>query len=322
MPKDHRAHIHGKRKKSGGKASEVETKGSGSYAEMLSEYTNKGEVGMTEYIETEDATAEKIKELATLIRESKYTVIYTGAGISTSAGIPDFRGPNGVWTCEKRGIKHPEGKAWEDTKPTLTHLAINLLHEKGFVKALISQNVDGLHLRSGFPRDCLSELHGNIFMEKCERCFAEYLRSSPIKSVGLKLTGRRCSKMRITRGREVGCRGRLRDTTLDWEDMLPEPDFSRANYHSEKSMLSITLGTSLQIKPACEMPTYGRRKNNKNAKLVVVNLQKTPYDSEACLVIHARVDNVMKGLLGELGMKVDPSDPLPPLEKQEKRETL
>jgi len=169
---------------------------------------------MTEYIETEDATAEKIKELATLIRESKYTVIYTGAGISTSAGIPDFRGPNGVWTCEKRGIKHPEGKAWEDTKPTLTHLAINLLHEKGFVKALISQNVDGLHLRSGFPRDCLSELHGNIFMEKCERCFAEYLRSSPIKSVGLKLTGRRCSKMRITRGREVGCRGRLRDTTL------------------------------------------------------------------------------------------------------------
>mmetsp|Transcript_11146 Transcript_11146/g.15541 ORF Transcript_11146/g.15541 Transcript_11146/m.15541 type:complete len:328 (-) Transcript_11146:199-1182(-) len=279
-----------------------EAKGSGSYAGMLSEYSNKGELGSEEVFEDAKSVEGKVEQLAQYFRESKYTVLYTGAGISTAAGIPDFRGPNGVWTCEARGKKCPQGVAWDDTKPTLTHHAINLLYEKGYVHALVSQNVDGLHLRSGFPRDKLSELHGNFFMEKCERCSKEYLRNFPIKSVGLKPTGRRCTAERTSAGRQVGCRGRLRDTTLDWEDVLPEPDFSRANQHSEKATLSVTLGTSLQIQPANEMPLAGMQAKPDSAKLVIVNLQKTPFDEEASLVIHAKVDEVMKGLLKALGL--------------------
>ena len=85
-------------------------------------------------------------------------------------GIPDFRGPKGVWTLEQQGKKVETQVTFEDTQPTLTHMALLALVEAGMVKHIISQNVDGLHLKSGLPREKLSELHGNMFMEKCEKC--------------------------------------------------------------------------------------------------------------------------------------------------------
>lgn len=87
-----------------------------------------------------------------------------------SLGIPDFRGPKGVWTLEQQGKKVETEVTFEDAKPTLTHMALLALVEAGKVKHIISQNVDGLHLKSGLPRDKLSELHGNMFMEKCDKC--------------------------------------------------------------------------------------------------------------------------------------------------------
>lgn len=95
-----------------------------------------------------------------LIRDSKHIVIFTGAGISTSSGIPDFRGPDGVWTREARGLPPPKMKDFKTIKPTLTHMAIAKLVEDGIVKAVLSQNVDGLHLRSGVPSNQLAEFHG------------------------------------------------------------------------------------------------------------------------------------------------------------------
>ncbi|GAB5371609.1 hypothetical protein AAMO2058_001594700 [Amorphochlora amoebiformis] len=296
--KRRRQTLRGDKKTRNGK--KIEQKGSGNYADMLSEYPNKGKCGAKEIFEAKEVVEAKIKQLAEYFRESSHTVVYTGAGISTAAGIPDFRGPKGVWTLEKKGEPAPSGLAWEDTKPTLTHKAINLLEKKGLIHCLVSQNVDGLHLRSGFPRDKLCELHGNIFMEKCDRCGFEYMRKDAIPSVGLKSTGRRCTQSRTSCGREVGCRGRLRDTTLDWEDMLPDPDFTRANQHSQKATLALTLGTSLQINPAGRMPLEALK--NPNGKLVIVNLQHTPHDEDASVVIHAYVDHVMEGLLKELGL--------------------
>lgn len=272
---------------------------------MLSEYKNKGECGAPEIYDDPAAVSRKVKTLAGWVRSSAHTVVYTGAGISTSAGIPDFRGPNGVWTREARGLPSPSGAAWAATRPTPTHRAINALVRAGLVGMVVSQNVDGLHLRSGLQRDRLSELHGNVFMEKCARCGREFLRDFDIKSVGLKPTGRRCGVLRVsTGGRSVRCRGLLHDTTLDWEDVLPEPDFSRANEHSAKSTLSITLGTSLQINPAGEMPLGALE--NKDGHLVIVNLQRTPHDARASLVIHAKVDQVTDALLKELGVSAAP----------------
>ena len=91
-----------------------------------------------------------------------YTIVHTG--------IPDFRGPKGVWTLEQRGAKVETDITFEDAVPTQTHMALVELVKVGVVKYVISQNVDGLHLKSGLPRENLSELHGNMFMEKCEKC--------------------------------------------------------------------------------------------------------------------------------------------------------
>ena len=130
----------------------------------------------------------KVKKLKNWIQESKHTVIFTGAGVSTSAGIPDFRGPKGVWTLEKKGLKPDMNVSWDDAKPTKTHMAISKLVEQKMTKFVISQNIDGLHLRSGIPRIYLAELHGNMFVDECTICKKMYVRSSASTTVGRKIS--------------------------------------------------------------------------------------------------------------------------------------
>lgn len=96
--------------------------------------------------------------------------MHTGAGISTAAGIPDFRGPNGVWTLESKGLKPSINISFDNAVPTYTHMALKKLCDTGHVKYIVSQNIDGLHLRSGVPRHCIAELHGNMYTEKCNTC--------------------------------------------------------------------------------------------------------------------------------------------------------
>ena len=102
--------------------------------------------------DSDDELERKIIELSKLIRESKHLVFHTGAGISTSCGIPDFRGPKGVWTLEAKGEKPTFDVTFKTAKPSFTHMAIVQLEKEGYLKFVVSQNVDGLHLKSGFPR--------------------------------------------------------------------------------------------------------------------------------------------------------------------------
>lgn len=149
------------------------------YNSLLTPGIWRGNCGQREIIEKVPQMREKCKQLAQWISESKHFVVFTGAGISTSAGIPDFRGPNGVWTLEKKMKKgkidakeiKKENKSsvkFQDALPTKTHMALLALERASKLKCIISQNVDGLHMVSGVPREKLSELHGNIFMLCCQ----------------------------------------------------------------------------------------------------------------------------------------------------------
>ncbi|NWH73160.1 SIR6 deacetylase, partial [Piaya cayana] len=127
----------------------------------------------------------------------------------------------------------------------------------------------------------------------------QYVRDAVVGSMGLKPTGRLCS---VTKARGLrACRGKLRDTILDWEDSLPDRDLTLADKACRKADLSVTLGTSLQIKPSGNLPLITKKRGG---KLVIVNLQATKHDRQADLRIHAYVDDVMTKLMKHLGLEV------------------
>ena len=226
--------------------------GSGGYAARLSEYNNKGVVGLPERQDSARVLEKKLATLAQLVSSSPKIAVLTGAGISTSAGIPDFRGPKGIWTLEakekKKGKKAkqlkkrkleemmmststllleggsgeevtlelspstsastpplpptapleapPSNDPFQAVPPTPTHMALARLVSRNVLRCVITQNVDGVHLRSGVPRDNLCILHGDCFTEKCEKCGEEYFRDFDIGGVSFKYTGRSCEKVR------------------------------------------------------------------------------------------------------------------------------
>lgn len=240
--------------------------------------------------------AAKCRELADLILSSKRVVIHTGAGISTAAGIPDFRGPNGVWTLEKRGEKPSVNISFDAAAPTKTHMALKALIAAGHIHFIVSQNIDGLHLKSGLARQYLAELHGNMFLEQCVKCKRQFVRSSPAPTVGQKLTGNACRSTRPCRG------GQLIDNILDWEHDLPDKDLDLAYMHSTMADLNICLGTTLQIVPSGNLPLRNLRYGG---KLVICNLQPTKHDKKAELLVQTYVDRVLEKVCKCLGVEVE-----------------
>ncbi|XBI98568.1 hypothetical protein VPH35_018790 [Triticum aestivum] len=266
------------------------------YAEKLSYREDVGTVGMPEKFDSPKLLQGKIEELAVMVQKSKHLVVFTGAGISTSSGIPDFRGPKGVWTLQRAGKGVPDASLpFHRAAPTLTHMALVELERAGLLKFVISQNVDSLHLRSGFPREKLAELHGNSFKEVCPCCKMEYLRDFEIETIGLKDTPRRCT--------DKNCGARLKDTVLDWEDALPPEEMNSAEEQCRTADLVLCLGTSLQITPACNMPLLSIKNGG---KVAIVNLQATPKDKKASLVIHGLVDKVIAGVMCILSLRIPP----------------
>ncbi|GIY70374.1 NAD-dependent protein deacetylase sirtuin-6 [Caerostris darwini] len=257
------------------------------YAEGLSKYEDKGVCGLKEIYDEPSIINEKVNKLAQMIREAKHVVVHTGAGISTSAGIPDFRGPKGVWTLEKEGLKPNISVSFNEAKPTLTHMALVAMLNKGFIHFLVSQNVDGLHLRSNFPPDKLAELHGNMFLDKCNHCDRLFIRNEATTTVGQKYTGHLCP---VPKSNGRRCRGKLYDTILDWEDELPLRDVQLADFNSRNADLSICLGTTLQIIPSGNFPILTKKSGG---KLVICNLQPTKHDKSADLIIHGYIDDIM-----------------------------
>jgi NAD-dependent SIR2 family protein deacetylase len=213
----------------------------------------------------------RIQTLAQWLYESIYTVFFTGAGISTESGLPDFRGPDGVWTRRDKGLApRSMDKPWDEVAPNSGHYAIVELQKLDKLKFLISQNVDNLHLKSGIRPTLLAELHGNMTKLRCTQC-------------GLTVDR--------TEGRSTcSCGGPLVSSVVDFGQPLPERDLAFSFEHSRHCDLFVVVGSSLVVTPAAEIPAEAL---NAGAKLVILNAGETPFDQKAHLRFYETIGRVL-----------------------------
>ena len=279
-----------------------------------------------EYFDSPAVLDEKVTLLAEMILTSNHFVAFTGAGISTSCGIPDYRsgyntvletGP-GCWETaanklkfenEQRraaamGAAQPNAPANKTTLrksiqkayPSLTHMAMVELMQKHHLKYIVSQNVDGLHRKSGIPAANIAELHGNTNVEVCEKCGREYMRDHRARTaqkVHEHRTGRKCES--------TGCDGQLKDTIINFNENLDSTVLRNGQQNCASADLCLAMGSSLRVSPANAMPV-STAQNGGN--LVICNLQKTPVDHLATMVIHAKCDDIMKLLMQKLQYQI------------------
>lgn len=219
---------------------------------------------------------ERIEKLAQWIFEAKYLVVFTGAGISTESGLPDFRGPDGIWTRRDKGLP-PRLRPFSSAEPNAGHRAIVELQNLGKMHFLISQNVDNLHLSSGIRSDLLAELHGNTAKLRCQRC-----ETQVDKSLGLKV----CS-----------CGDRLVSSIVNFGDSLPQKELKSSFWHSGQCDLFIVVGSSLVVSPANEMPRIALKSG---ARLVIINQGETPFDKNCNLRFEEKIGEVLPPAVGKL----------------------
>ena len=225
-----------------------------------------------------------IEATARWIVSSHHVVVFTGAGISTASGIPDFRGPDGVWTRRDKGLPPPAFKVPADqVRPNAGHMAIVELEKLGKVQYLISQNVDGLHVESGFPIEKLAELHGNKNLVRCLACDAVFSKNTVGWNERVHGNGYRTDRERPGQPRCPDCGGRIISSIVNFGDPLPEKDTEESVRHSKQLCdLFIVLGSSLVVNPAARMVLFAK---NRGAKLVINNKGDTPYDDVADILV-------------------------------------
>ncbi len=243
--------------------------------------------------------------LAGMIAAAGRVVVFTGAGISTESGIPDFRSPGGVWSRMKpiyfqdfvasdemrreawrRVFSGAAG--WTGAAPNAGHLAVARLVENGKADCVITQNVDNLHQASGVPADRVIELHGNASYAKCLACGERH-----------ELADLRAPF--VDRGEVPACRtcgGVVKTATISFGQPMPVEAMSRAEEASLAADLFLVLGSSLVVYPAAGLPILAKRAG---ARLVIVNREPTELDGFADLVINAEIGPLMANVVAEVG---------------------
>jgi NAD-dependent protein deacetylase/lipoamidase len=244
----------------------------------------------------------KIDELKRMIAAARNIVAFTGAGISTESGIPDFRSPSGIWTrykpiefsdflasAEARRESWRRRFAIDETlrkaTPNAGHRALARLVEQGRMPAIITQNIDGLHQASGVPEERVIELHGNTTYAVCLDCSRRYELDwvREIFADGERLPV--CT----------ACGGHIKTATISFGQAMPEEAMARAQAATLAADLFIVLGSSLVVYPAAGFPMAAKRNG---ARLVIVNRDPTDQDELADLVINAEIGAVMSHAVG------------------------
>ncbi|XP_071128949.1 NAD-dependent protein deacetylase-like [Mytilus edulis] len=243
-----------------------------------------------EFHDSEAQFQSEAVRIAEMLKNANYCIGFTGAGISTAAGIGDFRGIHGKWTNNDKtkdyGSKSASSGPGKQNQrgyrlPTYTHEAICKLLDMGIMKYLISQNTDGIHRLSGIPAQKISELHGNGFEEKCEKCETRRMRNTNTKSAAQKqkVPPRKCERCKINHRtgnmcQNPGCGGYMMNTIINFGDYLEGPVLRSAEDNAEKADLVLCLGTTLRVTPASDLVAMGKKPN----RLIICNRQTTPYD--------------------------------------------
>ncbi len=237
-------------------------------------------------------------ELAALLRARQRAVVFTGAGISTESGIPDFRSPGGLWTKFKP-IEFHQFMASQDTRieawqrkfamdetlaraqPNQGHKAIARLVEVGKVSHVVTQNIDNLHQDSGVPAEQIIELHGNGTYAKCLNCLKRYELDEIRAQFEKSKTAPICRS----------CGGIVKSATISFGQPMPEAEMQLAHEAVDQCDLFLAIGSSLQVYPAAGFPILAKQRG---AVLVILNREPTDLDDIADLVINREIGAVLQ----------------------------
>jgi len=237
---------------------------------------------------------EKINLAAKWIAESERLVVFTGAGISTDSGLPDFRGPDGMWTRRDKGLPPPKSPPWDHVQPNQGHYLIEELLGMGKLDYLISQNIDGLHAKSGIPFEKLAELHGNMYFLKCLSCGKKLTFEEAGWNKRLHGMGFRMSKQRKRHPRCPDCEGRLINSIVNFGDPLPQDELQESMRRSAGSDVFFVIGSSLVVYPAAHMPAIAQQSGS---KLIILNQGETPYDNIADLRFSDSIADILPSII-------------------------
>jgi NAD-dependent deacetylase len=238
------------------------------------------------------------------IDEAQRIVGFTGAGISTESGIPDFRSPNGVWS-RRRTIYFDEFVSNEadrieywsqklvswpemrEAEPNAGHYAFVDLYRQGKLVALITQNIERLHQKSGVPNEIVFELHGTTTEAACLTCGD---RISSDEACARVESGELAPRCRL-------CGGLLKPATISFGQSMPLDVMRQAQQAAENCELFIAVGSSLVVQPAASLPEIAKRSG---ARLIIVNRDETPLDEVADLVVHDEIGKALPAMVGSV----------------------
>ncbi len=246
---------------------------------------------------------EEIARIAVKIRESGNNVAFTGAGISTESGIPDYRSQGGIWDkfrpvyfdefMSSKEARKEYWRRWVElyegisrARPNPAHQALARLHDMGLLQAVVTQNVDGLHQESGLPDEKIVELHGNTRRIRCMSC----RQVIPIENVQQRLKAGDPAP-------ECECGGYLKPDTISFGQAMPVAEVEKAVALSRQSDFFMVVGSTLLVQPAAHMPFYAK---NNGAFLAIINLSETPCDQMCDVLIRQKAGQVLQQIVKEV----------------------
>jgi NAD-dependent deacetylase len=251
---------------------------------------------------------EKIAQIATKIKQGGHNVVFTGAGISTESGIPDYRSQGGIWDkfrpvyfdefMSSKDARQEYWRRWVElyqgivrAQPNPAHLALTRLHDLGLLEAIVTQNVDGLHQESGLPDEKIVELHGNTRRIRCMSC-RQIIATENVQQ-------------RLASGDpapECDCGGYLKPDTISFGQAMPVAEVEKASVLSRDSDFFMVVGSTLLVQPAAHMPYYAK---NNGAFLAIINLSETPCDEMCDALIREKAGVVLQQIVSAVAGGVE-----------------